>query len=208
MLPKIQLIVIFQVPKYGNKLNKAGLILDVKNIFDIDVLSTLGEGKAHGAVINELKEKALAHYEEKETEIGSDVLRELERNVMLQVVDDKWMNHIDNMDELRDGIGLRAYGQKDPVVQYRMEGFEMFDQMISDIKYDVVKLLMHKKKKENEKRVSTVKITSEGLEGPKTQNNISSKSMPIVNNGPRVGRNDPCTCGSGKKYKQCCGKDA
>lgn len=195
--------------EHGTELNRAGLALDVKNVFDIDALSSLGEGKAASDVIAELKEKALAHYEKKEAEIGSNELRELERVVMLKVVDDKWMNHIDNMDELKDGIGLRAYGQKDPVVQYRMEGFEMFDQMISDVKHDVVKLLMHIEKKENAQRVSTVKITSEGLEGPKTQgtpNVAPSKPAPARNNGPQVGRNDPCPCGSGKKYKNCCGK--
>ena len=197
--------------EHGTELNRAGLALDVKNVFDIDALSSLGEGKAASEVIVELKAKALAHYEKKEAEIGSNELRELERVVMLKVVDDKWMNHIDNMDELKDGIGLRAYGQKDPVVQYRMEGFEMFDQMISDIKHDVVKLLMHVEKKENAQRVSTVKITSEGLEGPKTQgtpNVAPSKPAPARNNGPQVGRNDPCPCGSGLKYKNCHGKNA
>ena len=197
--------------EHGTELNRAGLALDVKNVFDIDALSSLGEGKAASEVIVELKAKALAHYEKKEAEIGSNELRELERVVMLKVVDDKWMNHIDNMDELKDGIGLRAYGQKDPVVQYRMEGFEMFDQMISDIKHDVVKLLMHIEKKENAQRVSTVKITSEGLEGPKTQgtpNVAPSKPAPARNNGPQVGRNDPCPCGSGLKYKNCHGKNA
>ena len=197
--------------EHGTELNRAGLALDVKNVFDIDALSSLGEGKAASEVIVELKAKALAHYEKKEAEIGSNELRELERVVMLKVVDDKWMNYIDNMDELKDGIGLRAYGQKDPVVQYRMEGFEMFDQMISDIKHDVVKLLMHVEKKENAQRVSTVKITSEGLEGPKTQgtpNVAPSKPAPARNNGPQVGRNDPCPCGSGLKYKNCHGKNA
>ena len=141
---------------------------------------------------------------------------------MLKIVDQKWMDHIDNMDELKDGIGLRAYGQKDPVVQYRIEGFNMFDQMILDIKDEVVKLLMHIQKNPNIKRTQTVKITGEGLENVANAFSQSSNKnvkvpeksgqetvrKPIVNEGPKIGRNDPCPCGSGKKYKQCCGKNA
>ena len=125
------------------------------------------------------------------------------------------MDHIDAMDELKDGIGLRAYGQKDPVVQYRIEGFDMFDQMVLDIKTDVVKLLMHvRKKEENIQRTEAARITGMSLENsaisnldgtiaPKTS---SPQNQTVVNNEPKVGRNDQCPCGSGKKYKQCCGK--
>ena len=134
---------------------------------------------------------------------------------MLRVVDQKWMDHIDNMDELKDGIGLRAYGQKDPVALYRIEGFDMFDQMVEDVKFDVVKLLMNVQKQGEIKRTQTVKITGEGLEGlPKEAVSDTSKNVqaapktPIVNAGPKLGRNDPCPCGSGKKYKNCCGKNA
>ena len=198
--------------EHGIEINRAALALEIKNVFGIAGLQILADEKATSEQITtQLKEAALAHYQTKETEIGSQQLRELERVVMLKVVDDKWMNHIDNMDELKDGIGLRAYGQKDPVVQYRMEGFEMFDQMIADIKYDVVKLLMNLQKYENTQRVNTVKITSEGLETEKTQQNTTkapAKPAPVVNRGPQVGRNDPCPCGSGKKYKNCCGKNA
>ena len=128
---------------------------------------------------------------------------------MLKVVDQKWMDHIDAMDELKDGIGLRAYGQKDPVAQYRIEGFDMFEQMVNDIKIDVVKILTHIKGIQKIERKQTVKITGEGLK--QTENAIPHKSQnapstPIKNEGPQVGRNDPCPCGSGKKYKQCCGK--
>ena len=146
-------------------------------------------------------------------EIGKEEIGEVERVVMLKVVDQKWMDHIDAMDELKDGIGLRAYGQKDPVVQYRIEGFDMFDQMVNDIKHDVVKILLNINKVNNVERKQTVKITKQGLEQavnalknstPKESKEVSH--MPITNDGPKVGRNDPCPCGSGKKYKQCCGK--
>ena len=126
------------------------------------------------------------------------------------------MEHIDSMDSLKNGIGLRAYGQKDPVVQYRIEGGNMFDEMISSIKLDVTKILLHVAKKERKlERESNIRITGEGLDksaievgesAPKANSASDTKPQPIVNNGPKVGRNDPCPCGSGKKYKQCCGK--
>ncbi len=198
--------------EHSSDINKTGLIMEAKTILGVESLDSInGEKIKEDEVIEELKAKALEKYEQKEKEIGENELRELERVVMLKVVDDKWMNHIDNMDELKDGIGLRAYGQKDPVVQYRIEGFEMFDQMISDIKTDVVKLLMNIRKAENTQRTSNVKITSAGLEGPKvptTNPSSEIKPQPIVNKEPQVGRNDPCPCGSNKKYKNCCGRNA
>ena len=197
--------------EHSHEINKTGLLLDCKNILNIDSIDSLQTEKINSNdIIEEISEKALKKYEQKEEELG-DEIRELERIVMLKIVDEKWMNHIDNMDELKDGIGLRAYGQKDPVVQYRMEGFEMFDQMITDIKLDVVKLLMHLAKKENIVRQNKIKITSEGLEGPRVQtvnnNQPAQKTTTVINNEPKVGRNEPCPCGSGKKYKNCCGKN-
>ena len=118
------------------------------------------------------------------------------------------------MDELKDGIGLRAYGQKDPVVQYRIEGFDMFDQMVADIQLNVVKILMNARKREGTPiRQESVKITGEGFEGENVSlkgntPNQEKNHTPIVNTEPKVGRNDPCPCGSGKKYKNCCGKNA
>ena len=114
------------------------------------------------------------------------------------------MDHIDAMDGLKDGIGLRAYGQKDPVVQYRIEGFDMFDQMINDIKIDVVKILSHLKGIQKVERKQTVRITGEGLKGPQTaipNKSQSGSKTPIKNDTPQVGRNELCPCGSGKKYK-------
>ena len=151
-------------------------------------------------IIEELKEKAFKNYDEKAKEVGEEQLSELERVVMLKVVDQKWMDHIDAMDELKDGIGLRAYGQKDPVVQYRIEGFDMFDAMVNDIKRDVVKILL------NINRAQNLKITKQGLqeaaEGLRKDMPKESKEVthtPIVNNEPTVGRNEPCPCGSRKE---------
>lgn len=197
-------------------INKEGLLQELNANLTITELNSLQKPDVHlKEVIEEAVEKATAIYEEREDEIGSEELRELERVVTLKVVDEKWMDHIDNMDELKDGIGLRAYGQKDPVVQYRIEGFDMFDQMVLDIKTDVVKFLMHARKREGDiKREETVKITGEGLQNSAI-NNLDGTMAPktstpqnqtVINNEPRIGRNDPCPCGSGKKYKNCCGK--
>lgn len=164
-------------------------------------------------VIQELKEKAHQIYEQKEQEIGSDNMRELERVIMLKIVDDRWMDHIEAMDELKNGIGLRAYGQKDPVVQYRIEGADMFDQMSLDIQTDVVKFLMNaRKREENLQRTTSVKITGEGFEDTLRDLDTqaprkSGGNTTVVNTAPNVGRNDPCPCGSGKKYKNCCGRN-
>ena len=129
---------------------------------------------------------------------------------MLKIVDERWMDHIDAMDELKDGIGLRAYGQKDPVVQYRIEGFDMFDQMIADIQLNVVKVLMNARKREGlPNRQESIKITGESSNMSLKDNAPKQEKThaPIVNTEPKVGRNDPCPCGSGKKYKNCCGRN-
>ena len=195
------------------QLNVESLNTEIINIFGIDMLDYIKENKNDISKISEeLKKKAMEIYAQKEEEIGSDQMRELERVVMLKVVDEKWMNHIDSMDELKNGIGLRAYGQKDPVVQYRLEGFDMFDEMISDIKIDVTKILMHIRQQGEAKRQETVKITGAALEaihsvdgGSKIGTDVDRT---VRNEGPKVGRNDPCPCGSGKKYKNCCGRNA
>ena len=194
--------------------NKDALMQDISTTFGITEIDALKDDKLDNSkIIAELEEKAHSKYEEKEKDFGEKTLRELERVVMLKIVDERWMDHIDAMDELKDGIGLRAYGQKDPVVQYRIEGFDMFDQMVADIQLNVVKILMNARKREGAPtRQESVKITGEGLE----DTNISLKGQaptgeknhtPIVNTEPKIGRNDPCLCGSGKKYKNCCGKN-
>ena len=190
----------------GENVDTEGLKLQIKDIFGLENIEALkGAELDEEALITELQEKALKRYEEKEAEVGED-FRELERVVMLKVVDEKWMNHIDAMDELKDGIGLRAYGQKDPVVQYRIEGSEMFDEMIYDIRADVVKILLNVHKSGNMRRKETVEITNASLENINGIDNETTNHEPVKNDGPKIGRNDPCPCGSGKKYKQCCGK--
>ena len=175
------------------------------------------ESKSKKAIINhevlrqELKEKALEILKEKKEKIGKE-FPELERVVMLKVVDDKWMEHLDNMEDLRNGIGLRGYAQKDPVVQYRIEGTYMFEEMITEIKLEITKLMMHVYKDEHAERTQSVEITGELVgqgvhidkEPPKPK---TEKGTPVVNKEIKVGRNEKCPCGSGKKYKNCCGKD-
>ena len=199
------------------KINKEALLNEIKTTLNIGEIENLNNANK---LVEELKEKAHSLYQEKEKEIGEPI-RELERVVLLRVVDDKWMEHIDNMDELKNGIGLRAYGQKDPVVQYRFEGGEMFDEMVSQIKLDVTKIMLHVVKAENNmRRESKIRITSEGLDNSAMNSmniegetnvpraNQTEKHQPIRNEGPKIGRNDPCPCGSGRKYKNCCGKNA
>ena len=203
----------------GDNFNPEGLLNEVRTTFNIGELDCLNDKKLSSTkVLDELKQKVLDSYEQKKKEIGENI-KELERIVILKTVDTKWMDHIDSMDSLKNGIGLRAYGQKDPVVQYRIEGGNMFDEMIASIKLEVTKLMLHIVKRERiATRQSNIKITGEGFDksaipvgeskpvAPNNSNASDSKPEPIVNKGPKVGRNDPCPCGSGKKYKNCCGK--
>ncbi len=196
--------------------NKEAMMQDITVNFGITQLDSLEKDKIKiEEVIQELKQKAHSIYEEKEQTIGQQNMRELERVILLKIVDERWMNHIDEMEELKNGIGLRAYGQKDPVVQYRLEGADMFDQMNLDIRTDVVKFLMNARKRENNmQRTTSVKITAEGLDNTNVKDlegvapRKSGGNHTVVNTEPKVGRNDPCPCGSGKKYKNCCGKNA
>ena len=199
----------------GEEVNKESIAQDIETNLGIsDVVALKTEKFDRNALVDELIAKVHEIYASKETEFGEENLRELERVVMLKIVDQKWMDHIDNMDELKKGIGLRGYGQQDPVVQYRLEGTEMFDDMIEDIRMDVVKILLNIRKKEGPiERTETTKVTGASLEDTAinlVDGNISEKeggmNKTVVNEGPKVGRNDPCPCGSGKKYKNCCGK--
>ena len=194
------------------EINVESLDMDIINTFGIEMKDFIKENsKDSNAIIEHLQTEALNKYNEKEKEIGSNELRELERVVMLKVVDQKWMDHIDSMDELKNGIGLRAYGQQDPVVKYRIEGMDMFDEMVLDIKHDVVKMLMNLRKQEEIKREEAAKITGAALQAINSIDNgeqiKTDVNRTVVNDGPKVGRNDPCPCGSGKKYKNCCGKN-
>ncbi|WP_055669414.1 preprotein translocase subunit SecA [Desnuesiella massiliensis] len=153
---------------------------------------------------DEIKEKYLSKaieiYNSKETTFGEEQMREIERVVLLRVVDTKWMDHIDSMDHLKQGIGLRAYRQQDPVQAYQFEGSAMFEEMIYNIKLDTIRFLLHVQVEKAPERERVVKETS-------TNYDDSVKKEPIKKD-KKVGRNDLCTCGSGKKYKNCCGREA
>jgi preprotein translocase subunit SecA len=147
-----------------------------------------------------LKEKAVVLYEAKEAEFPEiEHFRELERVVLLKVIDRKWMDHIDDMDQLRQGIGLQAYGQRDPLVEYKMAGFDMFDEMISAIQEDTIRLLFHVKVEQKVEREQVAKVTGTNKDDTATKRTKKREHAKIY-------PNDPCPCGSGKKYKQCCGR--
>jgi preprotein translocase subunit SecA len=173
-----------------------------------------------------LLEKLRASYEEKEKELGPDMARYLERMILLQVVDTRWKDHLYAMDALREGIGLRAYGQRDPLIEYQHEGYTMFMDMINRIKEEVVEYLFKVKAvKETKKEPSVFDFSKQQLmheektqfadslakASPEEAANYSGQlpeqhTAPFKREEPKVGRNDPCPCGSGKKYKKCCGK--
>ena len=146
-------------------------------------------------------EAAAGVYAKKEAHYGASVMRELERVVMLRVVDEFWMDHIDAMDDLKQGIGLRAYGQHDPVIAYKEEGFTMFEGMVEAIREETVRrlFLVQLRAQQEVKREKVAKETGTGA-----ANNAEVKKQPIRNKDKKVGPNDPCPCGSGKKYKKCC----
>ena len=147
-----------------------------------------------------LKEKAVKLYEAKEAEFPeAEAIRELERVILLKVIDRKWMDHIDDMDQLRQGISLQAYGQRDPLVEYKMSGYDMFDSMTANIQEDTVKLLLHVKVEQKVEREQVAKVTG-------TNKDDSLAKIPVKRAEVKVYPNDPCPCGSGKKYKQCCGR--
>ena len=147
-----------------------------------------------------LKELATKFYESKEAEFpDAEQVREIERVVLLKVIDNKWMSHIDDMDQLRQGIGLQAYGQRDPLVEYKMSGYQMFDEMTAAIREDTVRILMHIRVEQKVEREPAAKVTG-------TNKDDSAAKAPVKRNETKIYPNDPCPCGSGKKYKQCCGR--
>ena len=147
-----------------------------------------------------LKERAVKAYEAKEAEFPeAEHLREIERVILLKVIDAKWMDHIDDMDQLRQGIGLQAYGQRDPLVEYKMLGYDMFGAMTNAIAADTVRLLLHIKLEQKVEREQVAKVTG-------TNKDDSAVNAPKKREEKKVYPNDPCPCGSGKKYKQCCGR--
>ena len=154
------------------------------------------------ALKQQLKEEAVKLYEAKEAEFPeAEAIRELERVILLKVIDRKWMDHIDDMDQLRQGVGLQAYGQRDPLVEYKLSGYEMFDEMTQNIREETVRLLFHVKVEQKVEREQVAKVTG-------TNKDDSVAKAPVKRDVAKVYPNDPCPCGSGLKYKQCCGKKA
>ena len=150
----------------------------------------------------QLKEEAVKLYESKEAEFpNAEAIRELERVILLKVIDRKWMDHIDDMEQLRQGIGLQAYGQRDPLVEYKMSGYDMFDEMTQNIKEETVRLLFHIKVEQKVEREQVAKVTG-------TNKDDSVAKTPAKRSNAKIYPNAPCPCGSGKKYKQCCGRKA
>ena len=149
----------------------------------------------------QLKEEAVKLYESKEAEFPEpEAIREIERVILLKVIDRKWMDHIDDMDQLRQGVGLQAYGQRDPLVEYKMSGYEMFDEMTQNIKEETVRLLFRVRIEQKVEREQVAKVTG-------TNKDDSAPKAPVKRADSKVYPNDPCPCGSGKKYKQCCGRN-
>ena len=168
----------------------------------IPVKPVTGEGcGSKQELIQNLKEEALRLYETKEAEFPEpEQIREIERVVILKVTDSRWMDHIDDMDQLRQGIGLQAFGQRDPVVEYRLQGYDMFNDMTESIREETVKMLMHVRIEQKVEREQVAEVTG--------TNKDDSANAPIVRKSEKISRNAPCPCGSGKKYKYCCGRKA
>ena len=166
----------------------------------IPVKPVTGEGcGSKQELIQNLKEEALRLYETKEAEFPEpEQIREIERVVILKVTDSRWMDHIDDMDQLRQGIGLQAFGQRDPVVDYRLQGYDMFNDMTESIREETVKMLMHVRIEQKVEREQVAEVTG--------TNKDDSANAPIVRKSEKISRNAPCPCGSGKKYKYCCGR--
>ena len=153
-------------------------------------------------LVQRVKETVNKLYEAKETEFPEpEMIREAERVILLKVIDRKWMDHIDDMEQMRQGIGLRALGQRDPLVEYKFVGFDMFNEMTAGIRQETVKALLHLRVEQKVEREEVAKVTG-------TNKDDSSVKEPVKRKSAKIGRNDPCPCGSGLKYKQCCGKNA
>ena len=172
-------------------------------IFPFEEIKLTEEERKHmrkSDLVQKLKEQAVKLYEEKEAEFPEpEQLREIERVILLKVIDTKWMSHIDDMDQLRQGIGLAALGQKDPLVEYKFAGYDMFDDMTTAISEDTVRALMHVRIEEPVEREAVVKVTG-------TNKDESVGKAPVRRAEKKIGPNDPCPCGSGRKYKHCCGR--
>jgi len=178
------------------------LLLPIIPLPGINVAKEQIRGMKKNDLIQQLKEEAVKLYEEKELEFPEiEHIREIERVILLRVIDRKWMDHIDDMDQLRQGIGLQAYGQRQPIIEYKFQGFDMFDSMIDAIREDSIKALLHVRIEQKVEREQVAKVTG-------TNRDDSVASGPVKRAGKKIQPNDPCPCGSGRKYKHCHGKNA
>ena len=172
----------------GGSTDAASCMIAMNQLFDL------------GLSDEDLKERGVKAYENKEAEFPeAEQLREVERVVLLKVIDARWMDHIDDMDQLRQGIGLQAYGQRDPLVEYKMTGYEMFGEMTNAIAENTIRTLFHIKVEQKVEREEVAKVTG-------TNKDDSAVRAPKKREEKKIYPNDPCPCGSGKKYKQCCGR--
>ncbi|MGF7141948.1 preprotein translocase subunit SecA [Anaerotaenia torta] len=178
------------------------LLLPIIPLSEIEFDAEQLRGMSKNDLLQHLKEEAVKLYEEKEAEFPEpEQIREIERVILLKVIDRKWMDHIDDMDQLRQGIGLQAYGQRQPIVEYKFQGFEMFDDMIAAIREDTVKALLHVRIEQRVEREQVAKVTG-------TNRDDSVANAPVKRAAKKIQPNDPCPCGSGRKYKHCCGRNA
>lgn len=176
------------------------LLLSVIPLEKVEITDEQRKHIKKAELVQQLKEEATKLYEAKEAEFPEpEHLRELERVILLKVIDSKWMDHIDDMDQLRQGIGLQAYGQRDPLVEFKFMGYEMFDEMTQAISEDTVRALTHVRIEQNVEREEVAKVTG-------TNKDDSVAKGPVRRTEKKVQPNDLCPCGSGRKYKQCCGK--
>jgi preprotein translocase subunit SecA len=202
--------------------NFAELASNLRLKFSLEVDLSNIENSAKDGIREDLYQRVVRAYEEKEQSMGPDLMRHLERMVFLQIIDSKWKDHLYAMDNLREGIGLRAYGQRDPLIEYKREAFDMFSQMIASIEEEAVELIFKLQLVKPERfkgvfsSVSQEFLHPEAAKFKKPEEEAVSERISPVSGGifspstqtshPKVGRNDPCPCGSGKKYKKCCGK--
>lgn len=189
--------------EYPDNWNLKGLIEYVEHIFVPQGMLSFTKDDLQTLTKEDLKRQLIdiaeKRYEEKRAEFGDDMMKEVQRVILLKVVDSKWMDHIDNMDQLRQGIGLRAYGNNDPVIEYKNEGYAMYEEMLGAIGEDVIRMLFNVRVETKlEQRQENIPMTTN-----KDENGVQK---PQTRSGAKVGRNDPCPCGSGLKYKKCCGK--
>ena len=181
-----------------NELND--LLIPIIPIKPVSLSKDEMEGMNKKVLIQNLKEEAVRIYEDKEAEFPDpEQIREVERVILLKVIDRKWMDHIDDMDQLRQGIGLQSLGQRDPLLEYKFQGFDMFEAMTDAIREETVKALMHIKIEQKVEREEVAKVTG-------TNKDDSAPKGPVKRTGKKIQPNDPCPCGSGRKYKQCCGR--